>query len=52
MKCKACDQEGLNWYDVCNKCGYYQLSCLSAKMYNYLKKEGNAEKLYSRILDK
>lgn len=52
MKCKACDQGKVFWYSTCKKCGYYQNSCLSSCMYNILKVEGNAEFIYSAILDK
>lgn len=51
-KCKACQTEKVEWNSICPNCKYYQHSCLSGKTYMYLKIPGNAEKLYSNIIDK
>lgn len=49
--CKACGKTKCYWDSICGICRYYQHSCMSPRLYNYLKEEGNAEKLYSKILD-
>lgn len=49
--CQACKNPGQYWNSRCNKCGYYQHSVMSGKMYNILKVKGNAEKVYSAIID-
>lgn len=51
MKCQACKKDGLRWNSVCDECGYYQHSRMSGKMYNILKVKGNAEKIYSAIVN-
>jgi predicted amidophosphoribosyltransferase len=47
--CKACNKGEMYWYSICGLCGYHQHSCISPKLYNYLKIKGNPEKLFSKF---